>query len=559
MRFNIRWQLLLAVLSMGLVLSLLSFQVQTAGLCSVTVPAAGGTYVEGMMGKPRYLNPLLSDGYPVDEELVSLIFDGLTRYDESGELVPALAQSWTVSDDGLSVRFTLRQDVTWHDGEPFTAADVAFTYGLYQDENFPGLATLGTLWQAITINQISATQIEFVLPEPYAPFLDVTTRGILPAHRLEGITGANLADSAFNQSPTGTGPFMISSDQNWQRTQRLRLTPNPLHWRQGTKISNLEFRFFPDEITLEEAFEAGEIQAINSVTYTQLPHIAAIPGVRLSTAESARYTSLIFNLSDSGSPALKSVAARQALAYALDRQALIDEVLNGQGLLLEGPYLPSSWAYHPQMLTPYAHQPVSATINLESEGWLLPEGESIRQQEGELLELTLVALDTPLQREVATAVAGQWEQVGVMVDLLLYPDVGELRSALANREYDVALAEIKPPGDPDLYDFWSQEALVRGQNYSGWNHQRASEALERGRKAWGMDERRAFYDIFQRYYDNNLPALTLFQHVYTYAMSGDVNEAEIGRISHPRDRYESMANWFLFYRDVTVGCPEDSA
>ncbi|MCB0014499.1 MAG: hypothetical protein KDE34_21440, partial [Anaerolineales bacterium] len=125
MKLNLRWQILLAVVCLSLVLSLLSFQVQTANLCTQTVPASGGIFVEGVVGLPRQINPLLSDPNPVDQELVSLIFDGLTRYDATGRLVPNLAESWQVSDDGLTVQFTLRDDAHWQDGEPVTAADVA--------------------------------------------------------------------------------------------------------------------------------------------------------------------------------------------------------------------------------------------------------------------------------------------------------------------------------------------------------------------------------------------------------------------------------------------------
>jgi peptide/nickel transport system substrate-binding protein len=126
MKTDIRWQLLLAVTGLALVLALLTFQVQTAGLCSISVPATGGVFAEGMVGSPQYLNPLLADNNPVDREITSLVFDGLTRY-ERGQLVPALAESWAISEDGRSVLFTLRDDVFWHDGEPFSSDDVAFT------------------------------------------------------------------------------------------------------------------------------------------------------------------------------------------------------------------------------------------------------------------------------------------------------------------------------------------------------------------------------------------------------------------------------------------------
>ncbi len=129
---------------------------------------------------------------------------------------------------------------------------------------------------------------------------------------------------------------------------------------------------------------------------------------------------------------------------------------------------------------------------------------------------------------------------------------------LAARDFDVALVEIAAGSDPDLYDFWSQEAIVRGQNYGGWNNRRASEALENGRKLWNRDERRPFYATFLRQFNNDLPAITLYQHVYTYALSQDVNQVEIGQISHPRDRYQNFADWFLLYRSVTISCPEES-
>jgi peptide/nickel transport system substrate-binding protein len=555
MKPDIRWQLLLAVVCFSLVLSLLSFQVQSAGLCTTRVPAAGGTFGEGMVGAPQYLNPLLSDNFPVDRELVSLIFDGLTRYDETGRLVPALAQDWTVSEDGLTIRFALRQGVTWHDGEPVTAADVVFTYRLLQDEAFPGPPAVKALWQSVTINPIDHVTIEFVLAEPYTPFLEATTRGILPAHYLQGVTAATLAEAPFNGAPIGTGPFTVSPDQDWRRTHSLRLSPNPAYWREGTPIAALEFRFYPDEAALIQAFATGEIQAINQVSPVMLPQVAEQPDVRLFTASAPRYTSLLFNLTASGAPAVQNVEVRRALAYALDRPALVDGVLNGQALPLEGPYLPTSWAYNPAALTLYSSQPLTATTLLEAAGWLLPEGQTVRQREGTALNLRLLALDEPTHRTVAQAIAGQWANLGIGTELVLAPAMAELRQGLADRAFDVALVDVRPPGDPDFYDFWSQEAIVRGQNYAGWNNRRASEALESARQVWAVEARRPAYDTFLRLYDDDLPALTLYQHVTTYALSKEVNQAEIGRIDHPRDRYETLSQWFLLYRDVTVSCP----
>ena len=556
MKPDIRWQLLLAVTGLGLVLALLTFQVQTAGLCSVRVPASGGVFAEGIVGSPQYLNPLLADGNPVDRELTSLIFDGLTRY-EKGELIPALALGWEISEDGRTVRFTLRDDVTWHDGEPVTAADVAFTYGLMQDDDFPGSSALRRLWQTVTIRQVDEHIIEFDLQESYAGFLDATTRGIMPAHLLEGVTAESLPASEFNRQPIGTGPFVVEPGQDWQQDRSLSLTPNPGAWREGSRIANLLFRFYPSESSLLTAFEQGEIQAINSVSPAMLPEVAQLPQARLFSAAAPRYTTLLFNLTDSGSPATQSVEVRRALAHGLDREALIDETLNGQGVLQTGPYLPTSWAYNPETVTLYGSQPISATTALDGAGWTLAEGETMRRNGETAMVLRFLVYDTPTNRDLAGTIAEEWTELGAAPQLTLFSDWRSYRQALRDRNFDVALVDVTPPGDPDLYDFWSQEAIIRGQNYAGWNRRRASEALEDGRRVWPIGERRPFYDTFLRYYNEDLPELTLFQHVYTYAVNEVVEGVEIGLIDHPRDRYLTMADWILLYRDVTVSCVED--
>ena len=500
MKINLRWQLLLAVMGLGLVLALLSYQVQSASLCTTRVPATGGVFVEGIVGAPQSLNPLLSDSYPVDRELTSLIFDGLTRYDESGQLVPNLAESWTVSDDGLTIQFRLRQGVAWHDGESFTADDVVFTYRLMQEDAFPGSAALRTLWQSVTVNKLDDYGVEIVLPQLYSPFLAATTRGILPAHQFEGGTAVTLSTASFNREPIGTGPFMVAAGQNWQETRRLRLTPNPAYWRSGTKINTLEFRFYPDEAALLAAFEAGNSQAMNRISQTLLPQVAAKSDVRLFTAPEPGFTTLLFNLTSSGSPVLQDVAVRQALAYGLNREQLVDNVLNGQGLPLEGPYLPSNWAYNPTLLTAYSYQPTMATSLLDAAGWGLLEGTAVRQQGDTVMSLRLLSGNDAQSQALTRGVVVDWSAMGldVVVETAVSPE--DFQEKLASRGFDVALVDISGTGDPDLYDFWSQEAIIRGQNYGGWNNRRASEALEHGRKTWPIDERKLFYNTFLRQY-----------------------------------------------------------
>lgn len=552
MKPDIRWQLLLASTGLLLVLMLLSYQVQSAALCTVTVPATGGTFIEGMVGRPNFLNPLLSDPYPVDREINNLIFDGLVRYNEEGQLEPALAREWSVSEDGLTFTFTLEDGLTWHDGQPVTTADVAFTYGLMQKEDFPGPASLISLWQPVTITPIDERQIAFTLTQPYAPFFEATTRGILPAHLLENVAVADLATHPFNQAPVGTGPFMVQAGQDWTRTGRLRLSPNPASWRQGVQINDIEFRFFAAADDVVTAFRNGEIHAVNGLSSAEIPEITAETSARIFTSIAPRYSALFFNLSESGAPALQFREVRKAIGFTLNREALVDKIINGQGVLFDGPYLPDNWAARPDLMTTYTYQPETAGSLLDSTGWV---GAGTRIREGVPLALRFVVLDTPEQQAVAEEITRQLSKIGIEAQITLAADAVSLRQALAERQFDMALVEVVPPNDPDLYDFWSQEAIVRGHNYSGWNNRRASEALESGRQIIPQAERAAYYEAFLRQFDADLPALTLYQHADTYVMNEIVKGAEIGRVWKPRDRYQSLPAWFLNYRDVTVSCP----
>jgi peptide/nickel transport system substrate-binding protein len=523
------------------------------GSCTAETVVPGGIFVEGVVGIPQRLNPLLSDNNPVEADLVDLLFEGLTRYDDRGFLQPALAESWAVSDDGLTITFTLREEAAWHDGQPVRAADVQFTYGLLQQEAFPAPAGLRLLWQAVTITVVDERTVQFRLPQPYAPFLEATTRGLLPAHLLADIPPAELADHPYNWAPVGAGPFMVADGDNWRRTGRLTLTPNPVYWPAEVSPDGLAFQFFADYPGLLAALDAGDIQAVNKIPATAVVEAALLSNLRLISSPAPRYTQLLFNLTGG---ATRTQALRQALTFGLDRTLLRAAALEGQGLPLEGPYLATSWGYNAADLTVHTPDLAVARSLLDGAGWPLPEGSQVRQREDAELRLRLIFVAEPAARALAQEMARQWGEIGVGISSMPLASPAFLE-ALAAREFDLAIVEVDPPGDPDLYDFWSQEAMIRGQNYAGWNNRRASEALEAARQLYELAERRPYYDAFLRFYNTDLPALTLYQHVYTYGLSTAVLDADIGPVLSPRDRYQTLATWRWQRRLVNVPCPDE--
>ncbi len=557
---HIRWQILLVLLGTILAGVLLSYQ--AVGLEQVFVPASGGTLVEGVAGWPRYLNPLLSFDNPVDRDISALVFEGLTRYDERGQLVPALASGWNVSLDGLVYTFWLRQDVRWQDGISFTADDVIFTIGLLQDPGYTGPADLAALWRAVEVEQINRWTITFALQEPFAPFLDYTTLGILPVHILDGVTAAELPLHPFNRNPIGTGRFAVKSD-DWE-SGRLEMSANMLYREKRPQLLGVEFRFFPDYGSILTAYEEGQVNSVGSVQMNDIPRAQAMEDLDLFTSSLPEYSMVLLNLQNEDLPFFAETKTRQALLYGVDRPALIASALNGQGTVAHSPIAPGSWAYFADVPR-YEHDPQKAAGILDAAGWRLPEQtgegvqllesedllEGVRSREGlELSFVLTVAADT-MHQTVAIELARQWAQLGARV--VVQPiQPGEILPLLEGGEFEAVLVDVDMRGDPDLYPFWSESAVLEGQNYGGWRDRMASELLEQARQLPGRGQRTTLYYRFQQIFALEVPALLLYNHAHTYGVSSQVKQVTMGPLTDPSDRFSTINNWFLVWREVVI-------
>ena len=219
---HVRWQAILAILGLLLIISLLGYATYT--YTSQEVPARGGVYIEGVAGNPRYINPVLCQYNQVDRDLCALVFEGLLRFDERGDLQPGLAESWEVSPASDVFTFTLRPDARWHDGLRVTTEDVRFTVELMQDPDLQVLPDLAVLWRSVIATPIDDRVITFQLSEPYAPFPDYTASrwfGVVPKHYWERYRPRELAEAQLNTQPIGSGPFRVTEIDS----QHVRLEP----------------------------------------------------------------------------------------------------------------------------------------------------------------------------------------------------------------------------------------------------------------------------------------------------------------------------------------------
>ena len=538
----IRLQAILAATGIAMTMAFLSFL--SLSRQTVSIPGVGGTYSEGVIGQPQFINPLLMQYNQVDQDLSALIFNGLTSMDGQGNLEPDLAKSWDVSEDGLSYTFRLRTDVRWHDGQPFSAEDVLFTISLMQDPEFPGAPYLKRLWQTVTVEQVDSYTVRFTLPEPFPAFIEYTRIGMLPKHVLGDMPARDLLNHPFNVKPIGTGPFKLS-DVN---AQFARLLSNPLYVEKKPRLAQIALRFynsFEDTLT---AYEKGEIQGIASIPPAHIAEVQQLETLSLYTSILSGYYIVYLNLqAPNSAPYFQEVEVRRALSQALDRESIINEALNGQGLVANGPILPRSWAYDPnQMKTEFS--PDAAKALLEQSGWVDTNGDGIREKEGVPLAFNLLVGDDPSKIAVAEALSEQWQQIGVSATVKATEQ--GLGENLVKHNYQAALAEVLLAGDPDPYPFWHQTQIDDGQNYSGWDNTDASVLLEEARTLQDQGRRNDYYFEFQRIFADEVPSLVLFHPAYTYGVDEEVLGVQLPALSNPSDRFRTVTNWYTLTREV---------
>jgi len=541
---DIRWQAVIAMIAVSLILALIGYT--AFNMTTVLVPDYGGTYIEGIAGNPRYINPLLSAYNDVDRDLVALIFNGLTVADEHGQIMPDLADTWDISADNLSYTFYLRTDVRWHDGTPFTADDVVFTIDILRAPDFPGQPELTELWRTVKVERPGPYTVRFTLSETFAPFLSYTTIGLLPAHLLEGVPAELLLDHPFNMQPVGTGPFKVSK----VTSQHALLLANTDFYGGRPYLDKIEFIFYSDYPSVLSAYRRGEIHGISRVLPEYLTQVLAEESLKLYSAPLSGYGLVFVNLER---PIFQEREVRQALLWATDRQRIIDQILEGQALVANGPVVPFSWAYEAHA-SQYTYNPEKAKALLDQAGWSDGDGDGIREK-GELrLQFALLTNDNETRVKMINELTRQWAQVGIRAVPQTAGVAGVVRDFLAPRNYDAILYEWQRlPADPDPYPQWhSTQKLGMRQNFTAYSNEQADLIMEEARRTTDPERRGALYRELQRILAEDVPALSLYHPVYSYAIDERVHAVQVGPMQDYPDRFRTVTQWYIATRRVIV-------
>jgi peptide/nickel transport system substrate-binding protein len=544
-----RWQLLIVLVTGLIVGILLIIQQMDDGeeIQSTPSPISGGVYTEALIGEFMRLNPFLDLYNEPDRAVDQLIFNSLVKFDSKGIPQSDLAESWGVSKDGTVYNFSLRTDVYWHDGEPFNSQDVLYTTGLLQSKHNLIPEDLRNFWAEVEVVALSDIQLQFLLPEPFAPFLDYLSFGILPEHILGGLEMNELVDHPYNLAPVGTGPFRFQRliVEN-EKIAGVVLEAFDAYFLERPYLDEFIFRYYPNSQDALTAYREGEVEGIGKVHSSILSDILSEPELSVYTTREPLLTMTYLNLNNPEVGFLENPDFRRALLAAINRDAIIEQVFNGQAVQANGPILPGTWAHYND-LEKVPFNLVEAKRLFESTGVTFDEEAEVYRSETDLeISLTLMHPDTVEHTQIAEQIQADWEELGVNVTLESKPYENILED-LSLRNYETALVDInftRSP-DPDPYPFWGQAQIQSGQNYAEWDNRSASEFLEQARMTSDIGERERLYRNFQVLFMRELPSLPLFYPVYTYAVTEDINGIKLGPLFEPSDRFNNVHEWYI--------------
>jgi len=548
-----RWQILIVVIALVAIGILLLGQ-QPATLQELTAsvsPVSGGTYSEALIGRFGRLNPVLDLNNQADRDVDRLIFSSLFRFDDRGQPFGDLAESWGISQDGKVYNFSIRPDAEWHDGAPVSSDDVIFTIDLLRSDELPIPEDIREFWKQVEAVTLDDKTLQFRIPEPYAPFLDHLTFGILPKHLLEGLSPAELIDAEFNLKPVGSGPFQFDSLMSEQgEITGVGLASFDSYFGEKPFLDQVVFRYYPDPQAAIAAYREGDVMGISQTSAELLPEVLKTESLNLHTGRLPQLSLVYFNLDNPELPFFQDATLRRALLMGLNRQWMIDHLLDSQAIIADGPIFPGSWASY-EDVERIVYDPERALDTIKEAGYTVPAGGgSVRQKDGVPFAFELAHPATPTHTALAEAIRSDWAKLGIEVKLkpVTYEEL--LKDYLEPRTYQAALVDLnmaRSP-DPDPYPFWDQAQITEGQNYAQWNDRQASEYLERARVTTDIAERAKAYRNFQVRYTTEMPALPLYYPVYSYAVDQQVQGVSMGPLYDLSDRLNNVAKWYLIAR-----------
>jgi peptide/nickel transport system substrate-binding protein len=504
----------------------------------IAEPAYGGTLTEGVVGSPRFVNPLLALS-DTDRDLVALVYAGLMGEDGGGNLIPVLAESYAVSEDGKNYTFVLRADAVFSDGSPVTADDVVFTVEKAQDPALksPEYAN----WSGVSVAAVDPRTVEFTLAKAYAPFLENATLGILPSNLWRDISNDEFPFSELNTEPVGAGPFKVSDVARDADNiiEEYELSANSSYALGRPYLDGIRFVFFGDSSDLAEAVREGDVESAYGIQGTG--------GLR---APLSRVFGVFFNSAEN--PVFARLEVRKALSLAVNRERIVRDVLGGYATPLIGPVPPGSGVE--DIPIPSSDNRIEAAAAVltdagweydgETREWVLPDSDA-------KIVLTLKTSNVPELKAVAAAVQEDWTELGIPVAVELYEPGDLTQNVIRPRRYEALLFGMVIGRDRDLYAFWdSAERNDPGLNIALYTNKTVDELLESSRAENDPAKVTENLSRVNALIAADYPAAFTHAPDFLYLIPPDLHGVRLPQITAPKDRFADAARWYRKTQEV---------
>lgn len=556
---------------------------------SILVPKNGGEYSEGLVGQPKYINPIFASTNDIDADLTKLVYSGLFKY-ANNKIVPDLADSFSIGADQKTYDIKLKPNLKWSDGEPLTVDDILFTFDMIQ--NVQSGSPLVASFQGVRLDKTGDDTLRFTLKTPYAPFLQSLTVGILPEHSWSEIPPANIRLAKYNIQPIGSGAWKFSKmvKDTTGNIQTYTFVPNENFYDKKPYLQTLTFKFFDNYNDAVTALKSQNILGLSFVPHNLKEKVSG-KNYNLFSTQLPQYTALFFNQSIDAD--LKNNELRLALAKAIDKSALISEALDGDGMAIDQPILPGNLGYNPDIKKTIfdiagANQALDKTYSrLQPEEYFkirhdqilsslrpptstkdkapvqvsavdesrindtiraeMASGQTFYRKDGktDVLRITITTADTPEYTKTAQSIAKMWNLIGVQTSIKTVGSRQIIRDALKDRDYEVLIYGEMIGADPDLYSFWhSSQVDYPGLNLAKFSDRDSDKLLEDARATLDTDTRAKLYQKFQNILADELPAIFLYSPTYVMSISKDIHGVEITNLVNPSDRFGGLNNWY---------------
>lgn len=467
-------------------------------------PAYGDLLIQGSIGDASNLIPMLATD-SASHDIAGMIFNGLVKYDKDLKLVGDLAESWKVSQDGLTITFKLRKGVKWQDGEEFTAEDVMFGF---QTITSPTTRTayggdFKEVERAIVVDRYT---FRVIYKRPFAPGLSSWgSLVVLPKHLL---AGQDINTTPFSRKPVGTGPFRF---KEWKTGEKIVLEVNPTYFEGRPCLDGFVYRIIPDPATMFLELKAGglDFAGLTPLQYKRQTETYKMRrDFRKYRYLAFAYTYLGYNLKDEK---FKDVRVRQAISYAIDKNEIIQGVLLGLGLKATGPYKPDTQWYNPNVKK-YPHDVEKAKTLLARAGWRASGKDGTLQKDGKPFEFTILTNQgNETRAKCAEIIQRRLRAVGIKVKIRTVEWSAFINDFIDKKNFEAVILGWTLGQDPDIYDIWhSSKVGPKELNFISYKNPEVDELLAKGRYTFDAGVRKACYDRIQEILAEEQPYTFLY-------------------------------------------------